>query len=210
MNSKKVYYIMLGVLGLLSIASIGVTSFGSSVLEGSASRLVALKLESKLTEEQQIALKQAVKDVQAYEELDKIARAIVPQDKDQARAVREIITYARDSGITIKAINLPASNLGQALPKPAAPAEGTTAPAAPAAPPLTQVRPVDGLKGVYVMEITVQSEQFGASFNRLIDFLSKLENNRRTAHVTGINITPNRDNRNQLSVQTIINVYIRP
>ena len=212
MNSKKVFFIMVGVVTLLSALGIAGVVFSDKLLQKQAGRLVDLKLESRLLEEQQAALIQANKDIDKYAELEGIAKSIVPQEKDQARTVREIVQFANASGVKLKSITFPNSSLGQLQPKPAA--EDTkegAAPAAPAAPPISQVKPVAGIPGVYSLEVTVQSlDVNGASYAGFLDFLNRLEQNRRTAQVSNITIKPNPNGGDSLSFNIIMNVYIKP
>ncbi len=214
MNSKKVYFGLLGAIGILIIGSIAALYLGNSMLKKKSATLVELKLENRVLEDQQTALVQANKDLDKYAELENITKAIVPQDKDQAKSVREIIKLASESGVQIASISFPSSSLGTAAPKPAAPAEGTTdaaAPATPAAPPVSQVTPVSGINGVYQLELTVVSDTSNpVSYVSLINFLSKLEQNRRTAQVSQISIQPFPSNPNLLTFDLVINVYIKP
>lgn len=214
MNAKKVYYIMVGVLALLvGLGAAGIV-VSNKLLQKKSDQLVELKLEDRLLEEQQLALIQANKDIEKYADLEKIAKTIVPQEKDQARAVREIAQFADASRVRLKSIAFPSSNLGQAQPKPAAtPApDADAAPAArPALPPVTQVKPVDGLPGVYAMEITIQSvDNNAATYPDFLNFLSRLEQNRRTTQVSNINIKPSPTVPNALSFTLTVNVYIKP
>lgn len=216
MNSKRMHVLMIGCVVVLFGGLLAVIYFGDQILQTKSKKLVELKLDNKVIDEQQIALRQANKDIEKYAELDKIARQIVPQDKDQAKTVREIMKIAEQSGIKLSAINFPASNLGQATPK-AAPSSddsnknsGNT-PAKPTTPPVTQVKPADGVPGLYTMEITIQQDSNKPiPYSRLIDFLSRLENNRRTAQVTSVTIQPNTQDRSKLTFNLIVNVYIKP
>lgn len=207
MSSKKVYFIMLGAILLLVALGAASLVMGSKLLNKQSEKLVELKLEDRLLEEQQIALVEANRNIEKYSELEKIAKSIVPQEKDQARAVREITQFAAESGITLKSISFPTSNLGQKVPPVSPGAEGGP----PAAPPVTQVKPVEGIPGVYSLEITIQSaDERGATYGGFLDFLERLERNRRTAHVTNISITPSTTVPNALSFSLIVNVYIKP
>jgi hypothetical protein len=212
MNSKRVYFIMIGALVLSFGLLIGAVVFGDSLLKKKSSDLMGLKLENRVLDEQQVSLIQANKDIQKYAELEKTANAIVPQDKDQARTVREIVKLAEESNIPISSISFPSSTLGQpAAVAPKTAAGDTPAKAAPAAPSITQVKPVEGMTGVYQMEIAVQSEASRpVPYSSLITFLSKLENNRRTAQVSTITITPFAQNINLVTFNLGINVFIRP
>jgi hypothetical protein len=118
------------------------------------------------------------------------------------------VKIAGDSGIKLGAISFPASTLGQAVPKAnpsdkAAPKTST--------PPVTQVKPVDNIPGVYVMEINIQQDANSpVSYDRLIDFLSRLEQNRRTAQVTSVTVQPNTQNRSLLTFSLVLNIYLKP
>lgn len=209
MNPKKFFYVMIGVVIVLVALGISGVVISDKLLKEHSSKLVELKLESRLLQEQQSALIQANKDIEEYADLEKVAKSIVPQDKDQARTVREIVQFAEASGVNLKTISFPSSNLGQAAPKPAVGgAEGQPTP--PPTSPLSQVQPVSGIPGLYSMEITVQSvDSNAASYVGFVDFLNRLERNRRTAQVNNISIKPGAANDIQ-SFSLILNVFIKP
>ena len=123
MNSRKVYFIMLAVLLLLIGALIGTVVLGNNYLKKQSDSLLAAKLDQQSLNEQQTALIKAKKDLEKYRELRDIARAIVPQDKDQAKAVREIVRFADETGVGLESITFDDSSLGQ---KAAAPAPAAT------------------------------------------------------------------------------------
>src|SRR5579871_1342468 len=110
MSSRLSYYIMVGLLVLVSAGIIAGTVFGDYMLQQQTNKLVALKLDSKILDEQQSALIQANKDIAKYSSLETIANTIVPQDKDQAQVVREIVGYANDLNIPIQNISFPTSS----------------------------------------------------------------------------------------------------
>lgn len=208
MNSRRVFFVMIGVVVLATILFFGGVFLGNKQMSSQAGQLVQLKLEAQVVEAQQAALIQAKKEVAEFSELAGIAKTIVPQDKDQARTVLEINKIAEDSGIKLATITFQTSNLGQAAP--AAPqsegseGESTT----PAAPPLTQVKPIDGITGVFSLEIVISPSEF-VSYSSLIDFLGRLENNRRTAHVSKIVINPNTKG-GGLTFTLTLNAYVKP
>lgn len=212
MISKKVFFVMVGVLGLMGALVVVTVVLGDIFLHKQSNKLVGLKLDNEVIETQQTALSQAKKDIQKYSELESIAKQIVPQDKDQARATREIVSLANQAGVKIASIGFPASTLGQTAPKTAAPANGTTATPAPAAnAPVTQVKPVEGIKDLYQLDIIVTSDTTSpASYSKLIDFLSRLEQNRRTAQVSQISVQPDAQNRSALNFSLTITLYIKP
>ncbi len=199
---------MLGVVGLLVIVLIASVVFGEQILNKQSAKLMSLKLDNQILDQQQAALGKANRDLQKYSELGNLAKTIVPQDKDQAKTIREILNIANENDIPLTAITFPASSLG-ALPA-AAPTAGSTTPAV-TTPPVSQVKPVDGVKGVYRMEIIVQSDQTNPRpYANLQNFLAKLEQNRRTAQVSQLVITPDAKNISLLSFSLTINVFIKP
>lgn len=219
MTSKRLYIILLACFGLLIVVGVMGVWFGSKFLKKQAAEISALKVESIVLEEQQRSLVQAKKDIQTYAELEQIAKTIVPQDKDQARTVRELIKIAGESGVRISAISFPTSTLGQAAkPTTTAPTnnEGESTPSAPqpatpAAPKTTQVKAVEGIPGLFKMEISVQSDpSTPVQYSNLIAFLRKLEQNRRTAQVSNLTVTPSTDNRSLVTFNVLLNVYIKP
>ncbi len=208
MTSKKTFFAMIGVLVLLAVLIAGGTYYGHALLQKESQQLVDLKLENHLLEEQQVSLAKAKKDIEQYAELEGIAKSIVPQDKDQAKAVRELVIIANELGITFSSIGFPESSLGQkAPPKPSSDSDDPSA--APKAPPVTQVTPVKGIEGVYLMELSLQ-QSGSVPYDTFIRFLERLEQNRRTAQVSNITLRPDPENRSQVAFGLTINLYIKP
>ena len=206
---------MISLNALLVVLISGAVVYGTSLIQKQGEKLMAAKVQTKAVEAQQLSLSQAKNDLEKYLDLNNIARSIVPQDKDQAKTVREINKFAEESGITLKTISFSSSNLGQAAPvapKPESSTGGqeTAQTPAPAAPSISQVTPVEGITNVFAMDIIVSSvEQKPISYESLINFLEKLEKNRRTAHVKQINIKPI-ENGDGLSFSLTLSAYIKP
>lgn len=199
---------MIGVTILLGLGIFGAAYLGNSLLQKQANKLVGLKLDSKVAVEQESSLAQAKKDIAKYSELESEAKVIVPQDKDQAEAVKEIVKIASGSGIKLGSISFPTSTLGQKATKSSGSSKSSSSTAKV---PFTQVEKVTDIPGLYSMSITVQSSKdMPVTYNDLINFLNRLEQNRRTAQVTGVTITPDSKNPNNLSFSLIINLYIKP
>ena len=215
MSPKRAYYMMIGLVVLLSTAVIGSLIGGNIFLENQAKKLNSLKVEDKVLEEQQNALN---KDIVKYAELEKDAKSVVPQDKDQAKAVLEIIQIAKASNISIKSITFPSSNLGAK----AAPttnssdsSEKSGSSSTPVTPPISQAKPVDGIKGVYSLEMNIVPESDNGnviSYYQFLDFLQRLENNRRTAQVTQIRISPKTSDKQSpiITFTLTLNIFVKP
>lgn len=213
MTSKRFFFVMVGLVSFLGLGVVGSTLLANNILKSKASELTELKLQNRVIEMQQISVGQAKKDIEKYSELEGIAKSVVPQDKDQAKTVREIIKIAEESGIQIASITFPASDLGE-KPIVVKPVEGEeTTPTAPAAPAISQVEPVTGISGVYQLDITIQTPNKTAiTYAQLIQFLERLEQNRRTAQVSNLAIRPEQITRqnSRLSFTLGITVYIKP
>jgi hypothetical protein len=205
MSPRKVYYGLLGTLILVFVLAVGGTLYGTKTLKKTGDELLDLKLQHAVLDKEEASLAQAKKDVQQYSQLEKIARSIVPQEKDQARTVREIVSLANQSAVSLNAISFPESTLGRA---PASAKKGSNQPVAPAG--TTQLTPVKGLSGVYAMPIAVESNKDRpVSYAQLLGFLRRLEQNRRTSHVTDISISPTEDDRTLVTFTLKVNVYIK-
>jgi hypothetical protein len=211
MNAKKVFYIMAGTVALIAMVVAASAVGANSFLDSQKAKLVQARVENRVVEEQQKYLVQAKQDLKTYDELNETARAIVPQDKDQAKTVREISAIAQNSGIQLDSITFPISSLGGSGAVPPASGNGTPAPSeSTQAPPseLTQARPVEGIKGVYSLEIIV-STQSPVPYYQFLDFLDKLESNRRTAHVQKLVLNPT-EGGDALSFILTLNAYAKP
>lgn len=202
-NSKQAFFALLGLAIILVIATIGLTYTGLGMLHKKGDNLTKLKEKQEVLQNRQDALVSAERDIKDYSELEKISKAIVPQEKDQARTVREILAIAAQSGVPLETVQLPASTLGAK--------KSTSSKNTSSDPDKTQLLAVPGTKGLYTMEITIQSaSKQPVPYSRILTFLEKLEQNRRTAHVTNISIQPEKENRNLMTFTVMLNVYIKP
>jgi hypothetical protein len=214
MNSKRFYFILVATVALL-VAGLAGGAYGATlVLQGEADALLQARSKSMALEAQQLKLVKAKNDILKYKTLGDIAKSIVPQDKDQAQTVREIVNIANANGVKLGGISFPVSTLGSTVPKAGAAATAPAAkptPAAAGAPNLTQLKPATGIPGVYELAITVSSDTAApADYDKVIGFLNGLESNRRTAIVSGINLTPDSKDPTRVSFTLNINEYIKP
>lgn len=199
MNSKRLFYSLIGLLALVLIASVAITIYGTSMLKNTGNTLMERKLEEAVLEEDIKALDKAKQDIEKYKELDQIARSIVPKEKDQVRAIREIIQIAAHAEVTIENISFQQSSLGEKKKRSSSKSD------------MTQLIEVEGLKGVYAMPINVTSQsQSPISYDKLLNFLERLENNRLTSHITNISVRPDDDDRSLVHFSMQINAYIKP
>lgn len=207
LTSKQFFYVMAATTILLIVGIGALTSLSLSLLKKQGETLTKLKEDQLVLKNREESLNRAEIDIKKYAELEKISKAIVPQEKDQARTVREIVAIAQETGIPLESITFPESTLG-AL-KSSKSAKKSTIPSGD--PDKTQLTIVPETKGLYAMDITIQSDSKSPiAYNRLLLFLEKLEQNRRTAHVTNISVQPFKDNRSLVTFSINLNVYIKP
>lgn len=208
MSPKRVFLLMSVLVATLAVLMVAAVVVGDIWLTHQSKKLLSLRLEDRIIEEQQTALATANKEIQQYSDLEKIAKAIVPQDKDQARTIREINNIAESSGIQLKTINFQASNLGQGASLPTT-SDTDKNNSTPAPPPITQAQAVAGMPGVYSLEITISPiENKPVPYRQFLSFLEGLETNRRTAQVEKITVTP--QSGDSLTFLLTLNVYVKP
>lgn len=204
------YFMLIGLIALALVAFIGGAYEINGLLGKQAAHLANIKLQDQTLEQQKVGLVRAKKDITTYSQLEKVTRQIVPQDKDQALAVREIIGIADKAGVSITSVNFPASTLGSTVSggtgvTPSAAASASTKPA------LSQLTPVPNIPGVYQLQIVLQNNSdTPTTYPKFYNFLAGLEKNRRTAEVSNIVIQPGSSNRTLLTYTLTINEYIKP
>jgi len=199
LTSKQVYYGMVAVLCLMIAGFIGGAYGVSTFLQQQSSSVVDARSRSASLEQQQTQLNKAKASITKYKEVGDIAKSIVPQDKDQAQAVREIVNIASANSINLGSITFPSSTLG------------ATGAAAAGGKALSQLKPATGIGGVYTLQLTVQSDPGKqATYDQFIKFMAALESNRRTALVSGLVLQPDSKNLNLVSFTLTIDEYIKP
>lgn len=198
MKSKYVCYLMLGLIAILVIGLVGGAYGANALLTSQSKQLLHNRLQINVLAAEQTQLTKAKNDIKKYQELASIARSVVPQDKDQAQTVRQIVDIAAANRIMLSSITFPASTLGT-----------TTTGAVQRN--LSQLAPVAGIPGVYNLQLTVQSDTANPiPYAQCIAFLTALEHNRRTALVSSITLQPDAKNRSKLSFTLTLQEYIKP
>lgn len=197
MNSKRLYQILVGCISLIVVGLVVGAYFANSLLQKQSQTLSEQRKQLAVLDGRDIALKRAKSDVVKYQDLAKIAKTIVPQDKSQAQTIGEIVKLADANGVKLGSFAFPSSTLGDK------PGDNNSK--------LSQLLKMAGIPGVYGLQIVVQSDsQSLVSYNNFIKFLRALEQNRRTAQVSNITITPNSTNPDQISFALTLQEYIKP
>jgi hypothetical protein len=204
MNSKRFRLILIGIFALCVIGFAAVCFMGLSLLSQKSTEMVDLKLQNKKAEAQLANLTISKKDIEKYSYFKSVASSVIPNDKDQAQAVLEIDQIAEASGLGIQSITFPSSSLGGIV--------GATVKGPKSA--LSQAVPVTGIAGLYSLQLTV-TPLSGSSvpanrqvtYSKMLDFLSRIENNRRTAQVSQVIIQPSNG---LLNFSLELNIFIKP
>ncbi len=203
---------MLGFLGF-SILAIGATVyFGSTLLKKSSDKLLSAKLDNRVVEKQEELYIQAKKNLVKYEELGNTIAKVLPKDKDQARAVEELYKIGDETGIDIVSISFPASTLGVKAAKPAAGTTNTATTPSAAKSSVTQAKPVDGIQGVQGIDINLTLEPSRGqtiSYNQMLNFLNKVQNNRRNMQITQVSVQPDVKN-GGLNFSVSLRIFVKP
>lgn len=218
MSQNRLRLFLLSTLAGSTVLFFIVVAGGLSILSSESQKLVDLKLRSKTADAQAANLSASKKQVQQYAYFNDIAKTVLPSDKDQAQSVLDIFSLADQSGIAIANITFPASSLGNKV----APASGSSNNAAttPTAKVISQAKPVEGIPGLYSLELTI-TPQTGTgmpdakrvTYSKFLDFLSSIEHDRRTAQITQVNIQPQSSDSGPgqfINFTMTINIFIKP
>lgn len=219
MSSKRLYFILISVLALLFFGLVVGTYGANNLLSAQANTLTNLKAKNLALTQEQLSLNNAKEDVKKYAGFEQIAQDIVPEDKDQAETVLEIVNIAAQNGISLASITFPASTLGtgtipqSSTTKTSVVSTNNAELSSPSSPlnKLSQLEPVNNIPGVYELSITVQGNpNQPVAYSSFINFLNALEYNRRTAEIGTVTISPSASNPNLLSFSLTLNEYIKP
>lgn len=193
LSTKNLYFGLIGVCVLALAALLAGAYAVDKVLARKGEDVREARLASLALEQEQRLLTKAKADIERYQSLAEIAKHIVPQDKDQAQTVREVVKLAQEHGISLGSITFPSSSLGSKNAD------------------RSQLTEVKDIKGVYSLEITiVSSSDHPARYSDFLDFLKALEHNRRTALVKDIALRPEKEDPSTLQFTLKLVEYIKP
>ncbi len=208
-NHRNIFYGMIGLLVLSIIFSVLGTYEINNILNSKGQVLSSQQSKISALNSEQISLINAKVELKKYSSLYNIAQSVVPQNKDQTQTVRQIINIAAANNVSIGSITFPSSNLGTVTNASSAAVNALSG----ANPNLSQLVKVPTIPGLYTLPITIASSSQAnqlTTFSEFINFLQGLENNRQTAQVTALLITPNSQNSNYVTFNISLNIYIKP
>jgi hypothetical protein len=213
LDSQRLRLLLLGGLAASVIAFLVIAFYGLSVLASTSKSMVDLKVQSQSADNKLSNLEQSKKQVEKYSYFKDVAKTVIPSDKDQAQAVLEIFQMANASGLAIQSVTFPTSTLGLRT-TPTTQTDATSSSSSQSA--ITQAKPVSGIPGLYSLELII-TPQTGVdvpadkqiTYAKMLDFLSRIENNRHTAQITQVDIKPAAAVKT-LSFTLTINIFIKP
>ncbi len=210
-TSRRLHLALVSGVLLSIIAFIVIAYFGLSILGAKSQKIVDLKVQTQTAGDQLANLESSKKQIEQYSYFKNVAQTVIPSDKDQAETVLEIEQMANNAGIQLQSITFPASNLGLTT---SAAQDATSTSASQAA--ISQAQPVAGMAGLYSLQLTITPDSSTnvppakqITYAKMLAFLNEIENNRRTAQITQVNIQPPSQNL-PLSFSLIINIFIKP
>lgn len=222
MNSQRFRIVLLSIFAVCGLFFIVLCVLGLSALGSESNIVVDLKLKNKIADEQLTNLAVSKQEVGKYSYFKTVAGSVIPTDKNQAEAVLEIFQLASQAGINIASITFPNSSLGGNSAVAATPSSGSSTSSTATVPSaknvISQSTPVAGIPGLYSIQLTITPESGSqlppaqqVTYPKMLDFLSRIENNRRTAQITQVNIQPLAATAgNQINFSLNVNIFIKP
>ena len=231
MSPKKLYFALLATITFMIIGSFGLVWEASNWLSKRGQSTVNLKLDILGLEQKQKAGIRATNDLLKYKQDIANLESVIPTQKDQVDALSQLIKIGDENGVTFGSITFPSSELGNVVaPKPVAVTTEDTKATAPALTPsttpapqaapkktITQAKPVEGVPGLYEIQIALsdiaqKSTSKGLTYEQLLSLLRSIEQNKRIMQMNTISITPQKSTTDSsiLYLLTIsLKIYIR-
>ncbi len=204
MNAKKVYFSLIVIIVGLLLATVAVFYGANTLLKKSSNKLSQLKAENAVLEQNEKVYQKAKNDLIKYQDLQSAVNEALPKEKDQAKALKELIQIGSTTGVKIEKIEFTDSTLGDKA-KPAATAGSATG----ASSAVTQAKPISGISGVQGIEMKVTiagpNDKTPINYNSFINFLDLVSNNRRSMQISNLNIQPNLK-----KADLTINIFVKP
>lgn len=218
MKPRRQRLVIMGLIGLSGVLFFIIAFGGLTLLASKSQKLVDLKQQSKIVDAQSASLAAAKKQVQQYSYFNTIAKTVIPADKDQAQAVLDIFSLADQSGIAIGSATFPTSTLGTKPPANSAGSNNAATASSQSA--VSQAKPVSGIAGLYSLQLNITPQTGGsvpdsqkATYPKFLDFLKRIENNRRTAQITQVSIQPQSSDSGPsqfINFTLTINIFMKP
>lgn len=187
LDSKKFFFVLVGVNVLLVVATIAVFTLANSTAQKRSDQMSQLKADSETNDQLINYYKVLQGTLNANKDLQDTVQKVLPSDKDQSVALNDLNQFAQNTNVDIQQITFnPGSSktAGQTLTSPAL------------------------IKGVSIISVTLDCKS--TRYESLLAFLQQIETTQRRMQVTTLNITPNATNPDLLDQVSIsIDIYVK-
>lgn len=192
MNAKKLYYILVALIILSTLAIFGAYSWGKNQLEQSSITVSELIAERDAQQENIIILQKAETESEELAEVELLLDRLLPREKNQETLVLDIIyTATAESGIPLSSIASFAFS-------------GGGDPDA-----LSGTLPNKEVAGVLEYPFTLELKDI--TYDSLLKLLQEVETNGRIIQVSTVQISPDKTSAGLLtSVSLSMKAYVKP
>lgn len=190
MNPKNLFFTLLGGLALTVVGIFAGFYYANNLLSEKSDVIANLKAEDEILAQKLYSAEITKNNLNKLGFVQDLAKEVLPDAKNQSEVILLISKIADETGIKTGSFSF-ASTEGE---------PGDT----------SQTTPLEGTVGVLVLPINTS---FSATYNQLISFLEKTEQNQRKMQISNIAITPQTLQPGQtkqiLDVQITINAYVK-
>ena len=196
-DPKRVFYVMIGVVSLVVLVGVGIFYYVDSLFASNAQEISNLKADDAILEERIRKGREIEQQLKDIEFLVPVIEEVLPSDKQQSNLVGELTEIENQTGVELQNITFPGSDIGDG-----------------GDPSITQTENLESLGRVKLLPVNTSFQC--VSFDQLLNFLEKTEDNRRKMQVTSIDIARRGDSNDpscpagNLDVSLTLEVYINP
>lgn len=206
---KKIYYLMISLIFITILLIFSSIYLGRQLLLKSQSSLVEAKLYNYTQEKTEEIFRKNQKLLNENADIAQILSNIVPSEKDQARAVRELNAIAEANNLNVVSVSFPRSDLlTPAKTTETKTDQSSNDKALDQSKSISQAKPIKGMNGVYSIELTTEiSSKDGQRIptDQILSLLQNIENNRRNMRIGSINISSNGE-----TINLKLMIFIKP
>lgn len=210
MTAKNFNKIMIGLLCLVITGSAAMLYFGNLLMSKSSGKLITSKLNNIGFDAEEQNYLQARKDLETYSSINQTLQKILPKSKDQAQAVNELYKIGDETGIMIESIQFPSSNLGSKSSTKSTGSSSSSSSSSVGA--ISQAKAVEGMPGVLGIDVSVSllpTKGKSISYDSMISFLQKVEQNRRNMQIKQITVYADTIN-GGVTFDLTLTIFVKP
>lgn len=220
MTAKKLHLYLMIVFFASVLGSIYLVRYAANWLTSSSTELSTLRQEVTVLEKNWTNLEKAKKLLADRKTEVETLSYVLPEEKDQARVVKEIYAIADQANVAIDSVGFPSSTLGSVTKKPAPTTNQDGASSeAPKNTAVSQATPLKNIPGVQEIELSIGSITSkdplvtrGIRYEEMDRLLRLIERNRRLMQIKSIGIgqVQNPGGLSTYELTLSIVIYIQP